>query len=691
MEVQHFSHQHPLVLTEEPSHESEKVYCAGCGELVSGPSFRCVDCGFYLDKQCAEAPSELNHPFHRDHNLELLVSPIYPGSDGLCGLCGKSCNSPFQELKAKCFACWKPLSDSVYLSLDSGFRLHKKCVDLPAEINHFCHTQHPLVLQFNSKDVPCQICKSTQGRGFGLVYFCSSCEIGLHVASVDLATKINHLCHRKHPLILQTVNKSLACQICQETKEDGSVYYCSICKFALHIECASPSPPVIEHKSHQHTFVLFWRHVSFVCDACGTPGKFESYICSTCGIILHKKCISLPLTLRQPKHYEGPISHTYFLGQYEIESWECRICHLEDVNSEHGGYYCSDCNYVAHVNCAIQDYNWYEFDKPEINDENLEDDSALLPPYSIIKESKDGENVVATEIKHFSHDHNLVLSNDMSDDKYCDGCVLSIFTCYYGCSECGFFLHKSCAELPRKMHLWFHSHPKLHPHTVDRIFRCESCDYESSGFAYTCNLCYMHYCLRCALVSDNPICEGHEHRLPCYKYKALCNACGVSSDWPFRCKGCNFALHCDCLTLPLTARHKSDEHPYKLTYHDNKNYPASNYCDICEEERNPNLWFYHCAICDNSAHPICVLGKYSFTKLGRICRLGDHPHPLTFVQKVHYYPECLICGKPCLDISLECKKIGCSYIVHWECIKPHPFGTTTTIRLLSKDEANEAD
>ncbi|XVF83499.1 hypothetical protein PTKIN_Ptkin16aG0493300 [Pterospermum kingtungense] len=424
MELQHFSHQHPLVFIEERGNENEKVYCSGCGEMVSGPAFSCVDCGFHLHKQCAEAPSEMNHPFHRNHSFNLLKQHPYIG-ECLCDFCGQSCNN--------------------------------------------------------------------------------------------------------------------------------FVYHCS-CNLDLHIKCALFSFNFPDKK------VAEFQHIS------------------------------------------------------RIDS---------------------------------------------------------LMPYSVIKETKDGDNVVATEIKHFGHEHNLVLSNDMSDDKNCDGCVLSIFTCYYGCSECGFFLHKSCAELPRKMHLWFDLHPKLHPLTVDRIFRCCICEYESNGFAYTCYACDSDFCLRCALVSDNPICEGHEHRLPYYKYEALCNACGRSLDWPFRCKGCNFALDSKCLTLPLTARHnKSDEHPYKLTYHDNKNYPESNYCDICEEERNPNHWFYHCAICDNSAHPECALGKYAFFKLGSIYTKGDHPHPLTFVHMVHHYPECHRCGYRCLDLALECKTTGCSYIVHWECIKP---------------------
>ncbi|XP_022746847.1 uncharacterized protein LOC111296685 [Durio zibethinus] len=713
MELQHFSHKHPLVFVEERSHESDKVYCSGCGELVIGPSFSCTECGFYLDKQCAEAPREMNHPFHRNHSLNLLVSAPYKDGAFICDFCDKmgerfvyhcSCGldfhikcalfsyniaekriAEFQHIpridplistenqiktlkKAKCFACWKPLLEPVYFSPDCGFYLHAKCADLSAEVNHLLHHQHPLILQFNSQRLSCNLCQEIQSRG--LVYCCSLCMFILHIECAAIPTQINNPFHRKHPLILQFKHDGdLPCQICQETKHKQILYCCLVCKFALHIECASP-PPVIEDKNHPHPFILFWRHFSFICDACGMPGNHVSYICSTCGLLVHNKCISLPRTLKHPMHPEHPISHTYFLGQYEVESWECRICHLEDVNSKHGGYYCSDCNYISHVNCAIEDYNWYEIDESE-RDENLEENSALLLPYSIVKETKDGENVVAAEIKHFTHEHNLVLSNDIKDDKCCDGCVLTIFTSYYYCPQCDFCLHKGCAELPRKKHLWFDPHPKLHPLTLGGIFRCDLCDYETSGFAYTCDKCDSSFCIKCAPVSDVARCEGHKHPLFFYgKYEGLCNACGDSINNAHRCKSCNFNLDDICLTLPLIAQHKYDEHPLKLTYHDNNNYSECDYCDICEEERNPSHWFYHCAICNNSAHPKCVLGKYSFIKHGSIYKEGDHTHPITFVQKVHYYPECHKCNKPCLDLALECKTFGCSYIVHWKCIKP---------------------
>ncbi|MBA0737833.1 hypothetical protein Gogos_011273 [Gossypium gossypioides] len=130
-----------------------------------------------------------------------------------------------------------------------------------------------------------------------------------------------------------------------------------------------------------------------------------------------------------------------------------------------------------------------------------------------------------------------------------------------------------------------------------------------------------------------------------------------------------FVLDVGCFSLPITAQHKCDEHLLSLTHHDDNNYSESHYCDICEKSRDPNSWFYHCAICDTSAHVGCVLGKYPFLKLKSIYKKKGHPHPLTIVKK-YYYPDCDKCDKPCEDLALECSKSECKYIVHWNCAAP---------------------
>ncbi|PPR97512.1 hypothetical protein GOBAR_AA23159 [Gossypium barbadense] len=88
MESQNYGHRHPLLLL---LNEDQRIVanCSSCGEKVSTPCFSCAqDCGFYLHKVCAEAPLELNHPFHLDHTLLLMQAPPYPV---ICNFCYEIC------------------------------------------------------------------------------------------------------------------------------------------------------------------------------------------------------------------------------------------------------------------------------------------------------------------------------------------------------------------------------------------------------------------------------------------------------------------------------------------------------------------------------------------------------------------------------------------------------------------------
>jgi hypothetical protein len=140
----------------------------------------------------------------------------------------------------------------------------------------------------------------------------------------------------------------------------------------------------------------------------------------------------------------------------------------------------------------------------------------------------------------------------------------------------------------------------------------------------------------------------------------------------FKCVVCDFKLGMKCATLPYKARHEYDDHPLLLTYMNANDYQPS--CIICEEDRDPKLWFYRCEECDFDAHPECALGKYPFFKLGGVQTYPKHPHPLALVIKTEdYRPQaCDTCGEPCDDLALECTDPNCSFIVHrtrWECFK----------------------
>ncbi|XVF02917.1 hypothetical protein REPUB_Repub04eG0216000 [Reevesia pubescens] len=675
MESQYFGHEHPLAFSEDQSNHSEADQCSRCGEVMAGPSFSCAECEFYLHKKCAEAPSQIDHPFHRDHPLCLLPNPpataAYGGSF-FCHFCGEdgkmfvyhcSCDIDLhikcalftydiaeknlgelnvidykdplisdendnKELEsAKCFGCRQLLLDSVYYSLDCGFNLHKKCAELPFEINYPCHYKHPLILQFSAPTLSCIICHDT--------------------------------------------NNAI-----------GFFYCCSPCNLVIHIACMSP-PPTIEDKGHQHTFTLLFRQIPFTCDACGVEGNHVPYICLNRNLLVHKKCISLPRIVKCARH-EHPIFHTYFHHRYDqSKNWDCVVCH-DEVNTDHGSYYCSDCHFIVHVNCVIRFPKSYYIVEP---DEILHGNSALLSDISIesftaIERNKDGE---ATKIKHFSHVHDLILSDKIiEDDKCCDGCTLSIMSPFYYCSDCDFFLHKICAELPKKKHFWAHLCQQLLTLVSGYNFRCRYCVYVCNGFGYKCDKCAKWICLRC-IAPDTLTCEGHEHPLAFYwKYEGQCNGCGEKITQAYNCKECNFPLCMNCPILPLTIRHKCDEHLLALTYHDDNTYSKSHFCDICEEDRNPSHWFYSCAICDTSVHRECALGRYPFMKSGRIIEIENHPHSVALVKKMYYYPKCFVCGDPCRDLAVECIESGCEYIAHWECVLPSSFWEYSSAALPEK-------
>ncbi|XVF65483.1 hypothetical protein PTKIN_Ptkin09bG0253000 [Pterospermum kingtungense] len=667
---QNFGHEHPLqlLLNEEQmmmSNQSGVAGCSRCGEKVSAPCFSCVVCGFYLHKKCAEAPSEIYHPFHRDHPLVLQQIPSYY-TGCVCSFCGETCKmlvyrctceldfhikcalftydiaeknlkelehvaleDPLISTKNKlehptmCFACWEPLANYTYFSADCGFNLHKKCVDLPLKINDIGH-KHPLSLQFNSKQ--------------------------------------------------------LSCDVCGETRQSGFVYCCPPCNSAIHIECVPP--PIVEVKCRQHAFTLFRRRAPFICDACGIQADYVAYICCSCNIILHEKCISLPRVIKS-KWHDHRIFHTYFLLREDFKRWDCLICH-DEVNVSHGSYSCSDCNFIFHVKCVTEIEGSYFIVSLENEDEKSSDSLAILQdikyvdPITVIERNDAGK---ATKIKHFMHVHNLVSRDEIADryDKCCDGCRLPISASFYYCSLCDFFLHKACAELPKMKHVWYHRCQKPLILNSYKFLECPICGYLSNGFGYRCNECVRDICFRCviALSPGASTCPGHDHPLFYYKgYRGQCSACGNDVRGALRCKDCNFGLCHICFSLPTTAQHKCDKHVLALTYHESNNYSESHYCDICEEARDPNHWFYHCAICDNSAHIDCVLGRYPYIKLGHhlirlsesvIYNKGNHPHFLAFVKKMYYYPECVKCGEPCQDLALECIVSGCNYTVHWEC------------------------
>uniref|UniRef100_A0A2N9FTB1 DC1 domain-containing protein n=1 Tax=Fagus sylvatica TaxID=28930 RepID=A0A2N9FTB1_FAGSY len=237
------------------------------------------------------------------------------------------------------------------------------------------------------------------------------------------------------------------------------------------------------------------------------------------------------------------------------------------------------------------------------------------------------------KLPYFIHEHPLVYRY-VSDPSICNGCGEGIQRFYYRCEDCSidFLLHESCFEQLSQEYL-HHPIDSKHPLILQKIqpydkgtCTCNFCGDPCKGCDHKCDFTLD---VPCSLLSDMLTHVGHEHPLilSSTTNAEKCSACKSESKI-FRCTKCEFTLDFGCATLPHTVWYKQHEHPFTLRYtaeDDSGEY----YCDICEEERDPKLWFYYCEECSYPAHPKCIFGWIlSESNAGdfRNIKFGNRPH-----------------------------------------------------------------
>ncbi|XP_023922087.1 uncharacterized protein LOC112033544 [Quercus suber] len=539
------------------------------------------------------------------------------------------------------------------------------------QLLHFCDSKHPLVYRPEYKGGA--TCLGCQESVVGPSYRCIRCWDNCHhklCAEVPLG--LHHPLHPLHPLILfdekigYLEKENSRCQVCNESRREYT-YRCYRCDFNLHIKCAVLQ---LEAEFHDHQLTPFWKRITFTCDICGKEDKGWPYLCAICCFWIHKSCASFPRKLKVVRH-KHPLHITHSsLELCESDSRFCLLC-IQKVDTRYGLYYCSKCDFIAHLNCAIdrrnkEDINFLEFKDKENDDAELDQSFESTSAYIVknFKREKD-RTKIATEIQHFSHKHKLKLTEEeVHNNEKCDGCIRAISPPFYNCAECSFFLHKSCANLPMKKRHPLHQHPL----TLQKsLFFCNACGQRTNGFVYICDPCWFKLDVQCSLVPELLTHEGHPHRLilSYTSFEQSCSSCGDRRNGVFRCTNCEFALDFKCVTLPRTTRYKQHEHPFTLSYAA-EDESGEYYCDICEKERNPTHWFYYCAGCTYPAHPKCIHGKYPNLKFGGAYKFNCHQHPLTFIEETKDHPPCDECSDPCNELIYQC--VPCNFHIHMNCV-----------------------
>ncbi|PKI69622.1 uncharacterized protein LOC116210167 isoform X1 [Punica granatum] len=255
MDIQHFSHEHPLVLIQPANNTSTSYKCHVCirgSGPEAGPLYGCEDCHFYLHKPCAErqlAP-QIEHPLHPSHPLILN-----PGLDG-----DGSCRTYW------CSCCRKNYTNFSYHCSECDYNLDLECAALVPTLK----LRDPIHLLFLfekvgfSVDAWCSVCGEDFGVGadseiLSHTFVCAIPQCGhalhLHCAPITLPETVRHENHNFHDLVY---TKAVAeggywdghyCDACEQKRAPYlPVYYCKECNFACHVFCgiSKELPSLIE-------------------------------------------------------------------------------------------------------------------------------------------------------------------------------------------------------------------------------------------------------------------------------------------------------------------------------------------------------------------------------------------------------------------------------------------------------------
>ncbi|XP_010513772.2 PREDICTED: uncharacterized protein LOC104789829 [Camelina sativa] len=335
--------------------------CTTCGLTGDRSPYVCLPCDFTSHNDCSGFPWVININRH-DHRVSRVS--LLGVVDSVCGVCqkktewtcgGYSCQRcPKSVFHTKC-ATRKDVSDGEEMK-------GKPEEDEPIEpfevidedvIQHFCHTKHNLVLDTHGYSVEGKICSGCASPIYDPPFYeCMLCNFQLHDSCANLPTRKRHMVSNK-PYILSQIryncSKCEACGVCF----NGFKYYSG--KHVLDAQCASVSEPFV-HKSHPHP--LFYTSPRGVCSACNEDASHVlRCVEDSCEYVLDFKCVRLPYVVkhRVDDHF---LSLRYGEKQSSGKYW-CDICEKETDPSK-WFYTCADCGTALHIDCVLGDFRGLE-------------------------------------------------------------------------------------------------------------------------------------------------------------------------------------------------------------------------------------------------------------------------------------------------------------------------------------------
>ncbi|THG04653.1 hypothetical protein TEA_004782 [Camellia sinensis var. sinensis] len=527
MEIDHFSHKHPLILLEDLN-ENRKIelnfhehplipiqrpalfLCDACGIKHEGSSYQCGTCQFWVNQKCASLMSTIKHSDH-DHFLSLTYSLPYEDYrfKSYCDICSKKVNR----------ANW------LYCCAECKYCAHVNCATSKSKLS-WVHKIRQIDQKIEAKEL--------EGN---LICLPLTDESVNGIPNFTKPTQMYHVCH-PHPLYFADMQ--------------------------------------INDGSYSDSKLL-------VCDGCSKPMSVPLYRCTECNFSLHECCAELPIEMRHPLHLQHPLILNRWQSGYS-DPPSCQSCKMCCNGVLFG---CLACNFFLDIECAL----------------------------------------LQGLIVHEAHEHALALRK--TSNVQCAVCEYTCSGVAFVCGNCNFNIHLRCAFLPRTVRHKCDEHPLTLAYSAVKDnsdeYYCEICKEQlnTQFWFYHCDDCNQSLQIQCIRKANL---QGSF--LFIFKHEALMHTLALEATLDFRCIG---------------FRHRYDKHPYNLTYSGN---PEEYYCDICEGEINPQCPFYHCSVCDQSLHTICIqVDEYSNIKIGDELNVGGHPHLLTYVRHPNDISPCNRCGE----------------------------------------------
>nr|VDC78014.1 unnamed protein product [Brassica rapa] len=202
-----------------------------------------------------------------------------------------------EERGTPCDFCGQEIFSTCYSCLTCKFKVDLICGTKPSPsvVENPVYHDHTLVFskkRMEKDQVPCEVCKESIG---GPSYSCLKCNnVYFHLDCVNLSKEVDHPCHSSHPLkimpsesLIDDDDAQQSCSLCV-VQPKNVLYHCSICNFTLCLGCTKRPPPRVlnDAKTHTHPLTLFPSKIKFTCKVAGIEFDSFSYICLKCGFIV---------------------------------------------------------------------------------------------------------------------------------------------------------------------------------------------------------------------------------------------------------------------------------------------------------------------------------------------------------------------------------------------------------------------